>query len=59
VKQVLKALELEGAFEKVLDTPGAVEALRNPALKAFGARVRLTERGWGSSNAKRKEMTHV
>ncbi len=33
VKQVLKALELERAFEKVLDTPGATEALKNPALK--------------------------
>ena len=33
VKQVKKALALEEAFEKVLDTPGAAEALKNPALK--------------------------
>jgi hypothetical protein len=33
VKQVLRALELERAFEKVLDTPGATEALKNPVLK--------------------------
>jgi hypothetical protein len=33
VKQVLKALALERAFEKVLDTPGASEALKNPVLK--------------------------
>ena len=33
VKQVLKALELQEAFDKVLDTPGASEALKNPALK--------------------------
>jgi hypothetical protein len=33
VKQVLKALALEQAFEQVLETPGAAEALRNPALK--------------------------
>lgn len=33
VKQVLRALALQDAFQKVLDTPGAAEALRNPALK--------------------------
>jgi hypothetical protein len=33
VKQVLKALDLQKAFQQVLDTPGAAEALQHPALK--------------------------
>jgi hypothetical protein len=33
VKQVLHALAVEKAFQQVLDTPGAAEALRDPALK--------------------------
>jgi hypothetical protein len=33
VKQVLKALALEEAFEHVLENPGAAEALKNPVLK--------------------------
>ncbi len=33
VQQVLKALALEKAFQQVLDTPGAEEALQHPALK--------------------------
>jgi hypothetical protein len=33
VKQVLKALALEKAFQQVLDNPGAEEALQHPALK--------------------------
>jgi hypothetical protein len=33
VKQVLKALALQKAFQQVLDTPGAEEALEHPALK--------------------------
>jgi hypothetical protein len=33
VKQVLKALALQKAFQQVLDTPGAEEALQHPALK--------------------------
>ena len=33
VKQVLKALALQKAFQQVLDTPGAAEALQHPALK--------------------------
>jgi hypothetical protein len=33
VKQVLKALALQEAFQQVLDTPGAEEALQHPALK--------------------------
>ena len=33
VKQVWKALALQKTFEQVLDTPGAAEALQQPALK--------------------------
>jgi hypothetical protein len=33
VQQVLKALALQKAFQQVLDTPGAGEALQHPALK--------------------------
>ena len=33
VKQVLKALALQKAFQQVLDTPGAEEALQHPALE--------------------------
>jgi hypothetical protein len=33
VQQVLKALALQKAFQQVLDTPGAEEALQHPALK--------------------------
>jgi hypothetical protein len=33
VKQVWKALALQQAFQQVLDTPGAAEALQHPALK--------------------------
>jgi hypothetical protein len=33
VKQVLHALAVEKAFQQVLDTPGAAEALQNSALK--------------------------
>ena len=33
VKQVWKALALQKAFQQVLDTPGAEEALQHPALK--------------------------
>ena len=33
VKQVLKALGLQKAFQQVLDTPGAEEALQHPAMK--------------------------
>jgi hypothetical protein len=33
VQQVKKALAVEEAFEQVLETPGAAEALKNPALK--------------------------
>jgi hypothetical protein len=33
VKQVWKALALQKAFQQVLDTPGAAEALQQPALK--------------------------
>lgn len=33
VKQVLRALALQDAFQQVLDDPGAAEALRHPALK--------------------------
>jgi hypothetical protein len=33
VKQVLEALALQKAFQRVLDTPGAEEALQHPALK--------------------------
>jgi hypothetical protein len=33
VQQVLKALALQKAFQQVLDTPGAEEALQQPALK--------------------------
>ena len=33
MKQVLKALALQKAFQQVLDTPGAEEALQHPALK--------------------------
>jgi hypothetical protein len=33
VKQVLHALAVEKAFQQVLDTPGADEALQHPALK--------------------------
>ena len=33
VKQVWKALVLQRAFQQVLDTPGAAEALQHPALK--------------------------
>jgi hypothetical protein len=33
VQQVLKALALQKAFQQVLDSPGAEEALQHPALK--------------------------
>jgi hypothetical protein len=33
VKQVWRALALQEAFQQVLDTPGAAEALQQPALK--------------------------
>jgi hypothetical protein len=33
VKQVLRALAVQKAFQRVLDTPGASEALQHPALK--------------------------
>jgi hypothetical protein len=33
VKQVLRALALQKAFQQVLDNPGAAEALQHPALK--------------------------
>jgi hypothetical protein len=33
VKQIWRALAVEQAFEQVLDTPGAAEALQNPAMK--------------------------
>jgi hypothetical protein len=33
VKEVWKALALQKAFQQVLDTPGAEEALQHPALK--------------------------
>jgi hypothetical protein len=33
VKQVLKALALEEAFQQVLDNPAAAEALQHPELK--------------------------
>jgi hypothetical protein len=33
VKQVWKALALQKAFQQVLETPGAAEALQQPALK--------------------------
>ena len=33
VKEVWKALALQKAFQQVLDTPGAAEALQQPALK--------------------------
>jgi hypothetical protein len=33
VKQVWKALAVQQAFQQVLDTPGAAEALQHPALK--------------------------
>jgi hypothetical protein len=33
VQQVLKALALQKAFQQVLDSPGAAEALQHPALK--------------------------
>ena len=33
VKVVLKALEVQKAFQQVLDSPGAAEALQHPALK--------------------------
>jgi len=33
VKQVWRALALQETFQQVLDTPGAAEALRHPALK--------------------------
>jgi hypothetical protein len=33
VQEVLKALALQEAFQRVLDTPGAEEALQHPALK--------------------------
>jgi len=33
VQQVKKALAVERAFEQVLETPGAAEALKNPVLK--------------------------
>jgi hypothetical protein len=33
VKQVLRALAVQKAFQRVLDTPGAAEALQHPALK--------------------------
>jgi hypothetical protein len=33
VKEVWKALALQKAFQQVLDTPGAAEALQRPALK--------------------------
>jgi hypothetical protein len=35
VQEVLKALALQEAFQRVLDTPGAEEALQQPALKAL------------------------
>jgi hypothetical protein len=35
VKQVLRALAVQQAFQQVLDNPGAAEALRHPALKAL------------------------
>ena len=33
VKEIQKALGVEQAFQQVLDTPGAAEALQHPALK--------------------------
>jgi len=33
VKQIWQALALQQAFQQVLDTPGAAEALQQPALK--------------------------
>ena len=33
VKEVWQALALQKAFQQVLDTPGAAEALQQPALK--------------------------
>ena len=33
VQQILKALAVQKAFQQVLDTPGAAEALQQPALK--------------------------
>ena len=33
IEQVLHALAVEKAFQQVLDTPGAAEALQHPALK--------------------------
>ena len=33
VKQVLRALSLQKAFDQVLDNPGAADALKHPALK--------------------------
>jgi hypothetical protein len=33
VKQVLRALAIQQAFDQVLNNPGAAEALQNPALK--------------------------
>jgi hypothetical protein len=32
-KEIQKALRVDTAFQRVLDTPGAAEVLRNPALK--------------------------
>ena len=32
-RQIARALQVEQAFEQVLDSPGAAEALKNPALK--------------------------
>ncbi|MDX6347526.1 MAG: hypothetical protein QOF84_2316 [Streptomyces sp.] len=37
VKQIWQALAVQEAFEKVLDTPGASEALQAPALKPLVA----------------------
>jgi hypothetical protein len=33
VKQIRKALRVNEAFQRVLDDPGAADALRHPALK--------------------------
>jgi hypothetical protein len=34
-KEVRKALQVQKAFQSVLDQPGAAEALKHPALKAL------------------------
>ena len=31
--EIRKAMQVQQAFQQVLDTPGAAEALKNPALK--------------------------